>query len=142
MPLVQGKSKSAFSHNVSAEMHAGKPQAQSVAIAYSEKAKAEHKKHLARGGRVADCGYCMGGYADGGTVKSPPSQPPSNPIGYPQGASWAEGGDVDSDRESMMDQCADECIQAIKSGDKMAFRDALKVFISDVLSKHMDEDEE
>lgn len=39
MPLMHGKSKAAFSHNVKAEMDAGKPQKQAVAIAYSEKRK-------------------------------------------------------------------------------------------------------
>ena len=43
MPLIKGKSKEAFSHNVSAEMQAGKPQKQAVAIAYSEKRSAEKK---------------------------------------------------------------------------------------------------
>lgn len=37
MPLDKSKSKQAFSHNVKAEMNAGKPQKQAVAIAYSEK---------------------------------------------------------------------------------------------------------
>jgi hypothetical protein len=37
VPLQKGKSPAAFSHNVAAEMHAGKPQNQAVAIAYSEK---------------------------------------------------------------------------------------------------------
>lgn len=36
MPLESGPSKSAFSHNVSTEMAAGKPQRQAVAIAYSK----------------------------------------------------------------------------------------------------------
>lgn len=35
MPLIKSKSKEAFSRNVSAEMHAGKPQKQALAIAYS-----------------------------------------------------------------------------------------------------------
>jgi len=47
MPLMKGKSQKAFSHNVSAEMHAGKPQRQAVAIAYSEQ-----RKHMAEGGEV------------------------------------------------------------------------------------------
>lgn len=42
MPLVKSKSKAAFSKNVAAEMHAGKPQKQAVAIAYSVK-RAAHK---------------------------------------------------------------------------------------------------
>lgn len=47
MPLVKGKkarTKKGFSENIKREMDAGKPQAQSVAIAYSLKRKAEQKK--------------------------------------------------------------------------------------------------
>jgi len=44
MPLEHGKSKAAFSHNVKAEMAAGKPQKQAVAIAYSEAGEKKHKK--------------------------------------------------------------------------------------------------
>ena len=48
MPLQKSASKKAFSANVSAEMHAGKSQKQSVAIAYSEagekKSKGKKKK--------------------------------------------------------------------------------------------------
>ena len=36
MPLIKSTSKRAFGKNVSTEMHAGKPQKQAVAIAYSE----------------------------------------------------------------------------------------------------------
>lgn len=42
MPLMKGKSKKAFSSNVGAEMRAGKPQKQALAIAYSTKKKADH----------------------------------------------------------------------------------------------------
>lgn len=47
MPLYRSRSKKAFSHNVKAEMAAGKPQKQAVAIAYSEKreAKGGHTDH-------------------------------------------------------------------------------------------------
>lgn len=48
MPLVKGKSQKAFSHNVRAEVKAGKPVKQAVAIAYSEKRQA-----------VKDCGVTM-----------------------------------------------------------------------------------
>lgn len=41
MPLSTGTSKEAFSKNVATEMHAGKPQQQAVAIAYSQKRKNE-----------------------------------------------------------------------------------------------------
>ena len=41
MPLIKSKSKKAFKHNVEAEIHAGKPQKQAVAIAYSTKRAAK-----------------------------------------------------------------------------------------------------
>jgi hypothetical protein len=44
MPLKKSKSKKAFSYNVKAEMNAGKPQKQAVAIAYSVQRKAKVKK--------------------------------------------------------------------------------------------------
>ena len=44
MPLVKSASKGAFRKNVKAEMKAGKPQKQAVAIAYSVKRKAQGKK--------------------------------------------------------------------------------------------------
>lgn len=43
MPLVKSSSKEAFRKNVKAEMAAGKPQKQAVAIAYSVKREAAHK---------------------------------------------------------------------------------------------------
>jgi len=46
MPLVKGKkasSKKGFSENVKREMHEGKPQKQSVAIAYSEARRGKKK---------------------------------------------------------------------------------------------------
>ena len=44
MPLVKSASKKAFRANIKAEIAAGKPQKQSVAIAYSVKRKAQGKK--------------------------------------------------------------------------------------------------
>ena len=44
MPLVKSSSKSAFRKNVRAEVRAGKPVKQAVAIAYSVKRKAAGKK--------------------------------------------------------------------------------------------------
>jgi len=41
MPLEKGKSKKAFEHNIKAEVEAGKPVNQAVAIAYSEKRESE-----------------------------------------------------------------------------------------------------
>lgn len=47
MPLVKGKAastKKGFSENIKREMHAGKKQSQSVAIAYSEARRGKKKK--------------------------------------------------------------------------------------------------
>ena len=53
MPLMHGKSEKAFSHNVRAEMDAGKPQKQSLAIAYAMKRKG---KKMAEGNLYAQGG--------------------------------------------------------------------------------------
>ena len=44
MPLSKGKGKKAFSSNIKAEMAAGKPQKQAVAIAYSVQRRAGKKR--------------------------------------------------------------------------------------------------
>lgn len=44
MPLSTGKSHKAFAHNVKAEIAAGKPQKQAVAIAYAQKRRYAKKK--------------------------------------------------------------------------------------------------
>jgi hypothetical protein len=44
MPLKKSKSEKAFKSNVKAEIKAGKPQKQAVAIAYQVKRDAEHKR--------------------------------------------------------------------------------------------------
>jgi hypothetical protein len=44
MPLVKSPSKAAFRKNVRAEVRAGKPVKQAVAIAYSVKRRAQGKK--------------------------------------------------------------------------------------------------
>lgn len=44
MPLKKSKSKKAFSSNVKAEMNAGRPQKQAVAIAYAVKRRATGRK--------------------------------------------------------------------------------------------------
>ena len=50
MPLVKGKSQKAFEHNIKAEIAAGKPQKQAVAIAYDVQRRAQGKK---TGGNVS-----------------------------------------------------------------------------------------
>lgn len=52
MPLIQSKSKKAFSKNVAKEMDAGKPQKQALAISYDVKRKNARKK-MAEGGAVS-----------------------------------------------------------------------------------------
>ena len=44
MPLKKQATQKAFKSNVKAEMHAGKPQKQAVAIAYATKRQAQKKK--------------------------------------------------------------------------------------------------
>ena len=44
MPLIKGKSEKAFKSNIKAEIAAGKPQKQAVAIAYNVKRRAEAMK--------------------------------------------------------------------------------------------------
>lgn len=44
MPLKKSTSKAAFKSNIKAEVNAGKPVKQAVAIAYSEKKEAGKKK--------------------------------------------------------------------------------------------------
>lgn len=90
MPLERGKSKSAFEHNIKAEVHAGKPVKQAVVIAYDEKRKAHF---------------------------------------------MAEGGEMDSDHEMIMDHVAMEALHAIERKDHEAFREAFETLVSDVLEK-------
>lgn len=45
MPLKKSKSEKAFKSNVEAEMKAGKPQKQALAIAYSVKREASEKRN-------------------------------------------------------------------------------------------------
>lgn len=54
MPLESGKSKGAFKHNVKAEIAAGKPQKQAVAIAYAKQRGDQLNKALAAGEREAE----------------------------------------------------------------------------------------
>lgn len=54
MPLNKSATSKAFSQNVKAEMKSGKPQKQSLAIAYSVK---RHARKMAKGGEVEPLKY-------------------------------------------------------------------------------------
>ncbi len=43
MPLLEGTDKGIISENIRTEMHAGKPQDQAIAIAYSKAGKSKRK---------------------------------------------------------------------------------------------------
>jgi len=51
MPLIKSKSKQAFKKNVEAEIEAGKPPKQAVAIAYATQRAAGKKKTKTKGKR-------------------------------------------------------------------------------------------
>lgn len=78
MPLIKGKSEKSFVKNLKTEMEHGKPQKQSLAIAYAMKRKAQKKK-MADGGEIPtldpdklastqDSMRKAFGYADGGQI--------------------------------------------------------------------------
>jgi hypothetical protein len=67
MPLIHSKSKKAFEHNLKAELSAGKPKDQSLAISYSIKRKAPKKK--AAGGSVQSGSPDMN-MAEGGEINA------------------------------------------------------------------------
>lgn len=87
MPLESGKSKAAFGHNIKAEVDAGKPLKQSLAIAYSQKRRSGKK--MAEGGEVKEKPlYDTSGYG---------SKPQPQPTPNPQSARiFAHGGMVGS----------------------------------------------
>ncbi len=93
MPLIKKKNKAAFSHNIKAEMDAGKPQNQALAIAYSVKRRA---KKMSQGGEVPEKKKSIGEI-----------------IGYPQPSpspvNKARGGMIDDeeDDDAMAAQKAD-----------------------------------
>ena len=68
MPLIKSKSKKAFEHNLKAELTAGKPKDQSLAISYNMQRQAGKKKK-ASGGTVVSGSKDMN-YADGGESHS------------------------------------------------------------------------
>lgn len=100
MPLDNSKSKKAFSKNVSAEMHAGKPQKQSLAIAYSVKRRA---KKMSKGGEPAleQLSNEMPAMAEGGEMKSKRDRAME---AFHKAAQMAKGGEVNQQAEPGSDQ--------------------------------------
>ena len=95
MPLMSGKSQKAFTHNIKAEIAAGKPQKQAVAIAYSK--KGEH---------------------------------------------MAEGGEVESEDESIINGVAQELLDGIESKDHNKMIDALTALILYIQKEDQEQDQE
>ena len=54
MPLIKSTSKGAFAKNVKAEIAAGRPPKQAVAIAYSTKRAAEKEHHSSHSAKRSD----------------------------------------------------------------------------------------
>lgn len=99
MPLIHSKSKKAFQKNVEAEIEAGKPQDQSLAIAYSIKRK---KKKMAEGGILDTVVKSFTEDPYDNAVKSPdakkreldPNKTKQFVKGFDEDAKYAQGGMV------------------------------------------------
>lgn len=51
------------------------------------------------------------------------------------GEAYAEGGEVDSDTENLMDHCGMEMMHAIEGKDVKSFRDSFHVLVAHTLNK-------
>ena len=90
MPLIKRPSKKAFDHNMKAEMDAGKPQDQSLAIAYDVQRRS--KKKMARGGMVEQDRMA----ADASAPATPMRKPDNRrlPMDEYMAPKMADGGEV------------------------------------------------
>ena len=165
MPLIHSKKPAAFSKNVSTEMHAGKPQKQALAIAYSVKRKAEHKK-MNHGGEVEGCPLCMD---EGGSVKSQAKSKedirgvhvssyegltpqgkkfahkenlhelqnmPRPTIPSDKPSPYAEGGEVEMDEDhEIHDALGEEMMDAIHTKDKKRMMSAIEAMVLSCMDK-------
>lgn len=118
MPLMKKKSQKAFEHNLKAEMHAGKPQPQALAIAYSVKRRAKK----ASGGKVQsgspDMNMAEGGRISyEGTAGNPQPRPDK---GFGAIITRAEGGEVSAanERRPMPDNRYDDSKMISKNSGK------------------------
>lgn len=132
MPLKHSKSKKAFGQNVSAEMRAGKPQNQALAIAYSVARKA---KKMYAGGETPDRNLPLerdvrnhnqklhphASYADGGMVDEEDneagySMPDDSPLLHDEHEDFlTDYDDQDPFNERPEDQPSDSMHEAVNS---------------------------
>jgi hypothetical protein len=120
MPLMKKKSQKAFEHNLKAEMHAGKPQPQALAIAYSVKRRAKK----ASGGAVESGSPDMN-MAEGGRIRyegSAGNPQPRPDKGYGAIITKAEGGEINAknERRPMPDNRYDDSKMISKNSGKKA----------------------
>lgn len=111
MPLIKSKSKVAFKKNVEAEMKSGKPQNQSLAIAYDVKRRAKK----ASGGSVQSGSSTMN-YAKGGAVSHVyHDQAGEDLVGavMKRRKKMANGGSVDSDENAILKENGSEASSKI-----------------------------
>jgi hypothetical protein len=99
MPLIKGKSEKSFSKNVETEMNAGKPQKQSLAIAYAVKKRADK--------------MAMGGY------------PHAKGDGHEFDVTnkFAEGGQEHAEDQSMIDRIMMKRMKGMSEGGTVANQD-------------------
>lgn len=152
MPLIHSKKPSAFKQNIKTEMAHGKPQKQAVAIAYSEKHKAE-RKHYDQGGKATNAPkktdksvldtveeYLNNVGASTGQQSQQtriPQVPPDNKVDSASSTrqdSYAHGGEVEP---SLHDMAADELMDALESKDKTRVMDCMRACMA---TMHGDED--
>lgn len=133
MPLIHSKKPAAFSKNVSTEMHAGKPQKQALAIAYSVKRKAEHKK-MNHGGEVEGCPLCMD---DGGEIEQDPDKAQQVEDSFKGALGFAKGGEVESPDEDheIHDALGEEMMDAIHTKDKKRMMSAIEAMVLSCMDK-------
>ncbi|MGH7867907.1 MAG: hypothetical protein ACREP9_09850 [Candidatus Dormibacteraceae bacterium] len=97
MPLEPGKSKEAFSHNVAAEKHAGKPTKQAVAIAYSEQRRTGHDEISPLSPAPAQTEASAGGQKDEFSPSGPASHCSLAEINARSRQLWGNGGKATPD---------------------------------------------
>ena len=119
-------------------MHAGKPQNQALAIAYSVKRKAEHHK-MAEGGSVhgegCECPKCMHKMDDGGQVADP-DKLASAQDSMRKAFHYDEGGAVQSDPDDELHQMVgNEMMDAVHTKDHKKFMGGLEAMVLRCLNK-------